>query len=147
MDKFKEPSAKKTALHFVLLLVCLGLSACTYVGRTVPADNRILFSRLETGQGVFQQGVLTINYNYALIGGNVSVSGQVIYRSPVGSLDVYLLFINGTGTVVQQKLLYSSGYRVSRYWAGGYFDKTFTVPPGATAISFNHSIQPHRGNK
>lgn len=135
---------KKVVLS-LLLLMTFGLVGCAGVGRLVPADERILFNEKGAGQGSFRQDSLTVVYSYRLTDGNLTVGGEVDYTWAVDSLDVRLLFLDAAGTVLQKKIVYSSGYRVadSRKTERS-FQQTLAVPPGAAWISFDYSAQPRR---
>jgi len=135
----------KLAILSLLLLIAFGLVGCAGVGRLVPADDRILFDEKGAGQGSFRQGGLTVAYSYRLTEGNISVGGEVDYTWAVDSLDVRLLFLDAAGTVLQEKMVYSSGYRVADSWkTERTFQKTMAVPPGAAGISFGYSAQPRK---
>jgi len=118
------------------------------VGRTVPADERVLFSGQETGQWIFHQGGSTIDYSRNLADSEIHLSGKVSYDHSADSLNVYLWFLDASGEVLQQKIVYSSGYRNSTYRENRrHFQKTLTVPPEAVGISFSFSSQLRRGHK
>jgi hypothetical protein len=133
---------KKTVLY-LLLLIAFGLVGCAGVGRFVPADERILFDEKGAGQGSFSRNALTVAYSYRLAEGSITVGGDVDYSWAVDSLDVHLLFLDAAGTVLQWKMVYSSGYRVADSWrTERTFQQTLAVPPGAAGISFGYSAQP-----
>lgn len=136
----------KTAALYLFFLIAFGLVGCAGVGRPVPVDDRILFDEKSAGQGSFRQGGLTVAYSYRLAEGNITVGGEVDYTWAVDSLDVRLLFLDAAGTVLEKRIVYSSGYRVARAWtAERSFQQTLAVPPGAVGISFDYSAQPRRG--
>lgn len=142
MERYAIVSTKKLAILFLLILATFGLLGCTQAGRLVPADDRILFSENETGQGTFNTDGLTVDYTYKLQGRDLDLAGNAWYHGGVDSLNVYVLFIDPAGTVLQQRIAYYSGYRVSRHWAGdNSFQETLAVPPGAAGFSFSYSAQ------
>jgi hypothetical protein len=148
MKKILHASIGKTAVLSLLLLISLGLAGCAGVGRVVPADDRILFGEKGTGQGSYSRGGLTVTYSYRLTDGKIILDGQAHYIWAVESLDVRLLFLDAAGTVLQRKLVYSSGYRVARSWmTERTFQKTMVVPSGAVGISFSYFEQLRRGNR
>jgi hypothetical protein len=114
----------------------------------VSEDNRILLSDQKTSQGIFNYQQLTVEYSYVLQGENLTLTGRVFYSSSVDSLNVYVLFFDATGTVMQEKIVYFSGYRTSRYGlADRSFKETLVVPPTAAGISFGYSAQHRTGTK
>ncbi|KJR99078.1 MAG: hypothetical protein VR65_16630 [Desulfobulbaceae bacterium BRH_c16a] len=132
----------------ILLFVQLGLFGCAGMRQFVSEDNRILFSDQETSQGVFDYRRLTVEYSYALQGDNLTLTGRVFYSGRVDSLNVYVLFFDATGTVMQEQIVYFSGYRTSRYGlADSSFEETMVVPPTAAGISFGYSAQHRTGKK
>jgi hypothetical protein len=138
------PLNKNTVLS-LFLLIAVGLVGCAGVGRLVSADERILFDAKGSAQGSFSRNALTVVYSYRLAAGTLTVGGDIDYTWPVDSLDVYLLFLDAAGTVLQKKIVYSSGYRVARRWTTERnFQETMAVPPGTAGISFDYSAQPRR---
>lgn len=138
-------STGKNVVLYLLILISFGLLGCAGVGRVVSVENRILLGEKEISQGNFSHGGLTVEYRYRLAGGNMTLDGQVYYLGDVDSLDVRILFLDAAGTVLQQKIVYSAGYRVSRSSrTERTFQETLVVPTGATGISFSHSVQPRR---
>lgn len=143
MEKHKIISTRKAVILFFVMLVNFGLFGCAGMERIVPADNRILFTEKASSQGVFSHGGLTVAYSYRVEGDKLALEGKVNYLGGVDSLNVYLLFIDAAGTVLQRKIVYYSGYRLSRYWISDrLFRETLAVPPDAVGISFNYSAQP-----
>lgn len=134
---------EKIFILCLLAVVSFALSSCGYMGPVVSADKRVLFSEHTNSQGNFSDGDLTINYNYSLTGGKLHLAGDIAYRGSVDSLDVRLLFLDPTGSVMQQKIIYSSGYRVYTDWGvDRNFQAHLVVPPGATGISFSYIARP-----
>jgi hypothetical protein len=138
----------KSVVLYLLVLISLGAFGCSGVGRVVPLDHRLPFNEQDNSQGNFSHGGLTVGYSYSLAGGSMTMDGQVDYRRSVDSLDVRLLFLDASGTVLQQMLVYSSGYR-----DGGSkksdrtFRETMVVPPGVAGLSFSYSAQPRSSHK
>jgi hypothetical protein len=143
MKKYVNISAKKIAVLFLLILVPLSVSGCATVGRLASDNNRILFTEKGANQGVYSHGRLTVNYSYSLDGKNLTLDGNVNYPGNVDFLNVYISAIDATGSVLQQNIIYSSGYRVSSNWATHRsFKETFVIPPGTAGMSFSYSSQP-----
>ncbi len=115
----------KTRIWVLLLLVLLSLSGCAGLVRNVPVEDRILFSQDEKTDGRFTENGLTVDYSYRLAGNNMVLEGSAHYYRSVDSLNVYLVFIDENGNVLQRDIVYYSGYRVSHSW--GMIDQTFMM--------------------
>lgn len=148
MEKIVHVSGRKTAVFYLVILMAFGFLGCTMEGRVVQIDNQILFGKEEKRQGIFTQRGLTVDYSYQLSGGNINLAGEVSFSDRVDSLNVHLLFLNDAGTVLVQKIIYSSGYRDSSSWKlDRSFQHTFIVPTGTKGISFSYSSSPYRGRR
>ena len=148
MKKIPHVTVGKNVVLSLLVLIFLNLLGCSGVGRVIPVDHRLPFSQEDNSQGSFSHGGLTVEYSYRLAGVNMTINGQVSYRRSFDSLDVRLLFLDASGTVLQQHLVYSSGYRVSdSRKTDRTFKETLAVPPGAAGLSFSYSAQPRRSHK
>ena len=89
-----------------------------------------------------------MDYSYKMAGENMNLNGQVQYRRGFDSLNVRVLFLDVSGTILQQNIVYSSGYRVEKSSRSDMsFQKTLVVPPGVTGLSFSYSAQPRRNNR
>ncbi len=141
-------SDTKTLILSVLILISLGFSGCADMGRVVSLDKQILFQVKGDSRGNFTSGKLSLDYSYNLVGDNMKLSGVVNYDYSADSLTVRLLFLDGSGRIIQQKIIYYSGYRVSRSRINDRaFRTSFTVPPDALGISFDYSAQPRNSQK
>ena len=144
MEKIVQVPAGKMAVLSLVIVMALALSGCA----VTQVDNKILFGNEDKKQGVFTKGGLTVDYRYHLSGGNMNLQGQVSFSDRVDSLNVYLLFVDGAGTVLVQKAIYSSGYRdSSRRMSDRTFQHTFIVPTKDKGISFSYTSQPYRGQR
>ena len=73
-------------------------------------------------------------------GSNMILAGKASYQGGADSLDVRILFLDATGVILQQKIIYSSGYRSGNTKGSNrVFQKTLDVPPGSAAITFTYS--------
>jgi hypothetical protein len=138
-----------TTIRYLLILVSLSLSGCAGLGQNVSVEDRILFNEIEKSQGRFTQDGLTVDYSYRLVGRNMILDGSANYTRSVDSLNIYLLFLDEGGNVLQRDIVYSSGYRVARSW--GMTERTFrdqlVVPQEAVGISFNYYAEPRTSQK
>jgi hypothetical protein len=131
-------SAVSRAGSALLLLVCLILAGCAGLERQVPAEDRIFFSARETGDGVLNRWPLTVSYSYRLRGKSLELEGDARYGRYVDFLNVYVMFIDGSGNVLQREIVYFSGYR-SDIWPGPSFQAKLEVPDGAKGFTFDYS--------
>ena len=132
----------------LLVLLLLSFFGCSGVGRVVSVDHRIPLSPKDNNQGTFSSGGLTVNYSYKMAGENMTLNGQVQYRRGFDSLNVRVLFLDASGTVLQEMIVYSSGYRVDKSSMTDLsFKETLAMPPGVTGMSFSYSAQPRRNSR
>lgn len=140
MRKILQMLTGKTTIWFLLILGSLSLSGCAGLGQNVSVEDRIFFEEKEKSQGRFTQDGLTVDYSYRLAGNNMTMDGSIYYTRSVNSLNVYLLFLDHSGDILQRDIVYSSGYRVAHSW--GMTERTFRdqldVPQGAVGISFTY---------
>jgi len=140
---------------YLLILVFLGITGCAGVGSVIPLERQIPLVEAEKNHGSFKYGQLTLKYSYKLAGGskilagsNMILAGQASYNESVDSLDIRILFLDAAGTVLQQKVVFSSGYRTgdSRI-SDRVFQKTLVVPPESAAISFTSYAQTRNSHR
>lgn len=126
----------------LVLVVCFGC-ATSNVGKSVSADEQIPLKKGGPHSGVSKAFDYTMSYKYTFIqeSGRIEMSGK-IQSGPDGlsSLDIWINFIDGQGKILDEKSLYSVGFRESgnRYRAIFQFSKKLETPQGAEAISFRH---------
>ncbi len=148
MNNLLHVTIGKNAIWYLLILISFGFLGCAGVGQIVPVDNRISFGEKANDEGSFSRWGLTVDYSYSLSGGNMTMAGQVSYPGGADSLDVRIQFLDAVGTVLKQKIVYSSGYRASRdRMAERTFKETLVVPTAATGISFDYSAQPRSSHR
>lgn len=129
-------------------LVFFVLSGCAVMTSTVSPENRLPFDQDNTSQGVFSHGDLTVDYNAAFDGPQMTINGRIAYRRSFDSLDVSLLVIDAAGTVMQRKLIYASGFRSSTDQVHSFsFQFGQVLPPGAAGISFSYAAQERRSHQ
>ena len=144
MNMYQGILKRKLFILCLLSGVSLGFSGCANMAGVVAVDKRVLFNERENSQGTFTDGPLTVNYNFNLTGVKLHLAGDVCYRDRVDLLNVRILFLDSTGSAVQEKIIYSSGYRTNTDWGTERtFQKNLVVPPGAIGISFSYSTLPY----
>jgi len=117
------------------------------VGRVIPFDQRMELSEAGRINEIYDFRGLTVIYSYVLKDGSLQLSGRTSIPGGIDSFDLRVLFLDSSGKVLQQKLLYSIGYRQGWWKSGPIFTKTLQVPPGTTSLSFTYSSTPKRGRK
>jgi hypothetical protein len=128
----------KKTLYSTIILVSLGLFGCATVGSVVPIEKRVELSETRTIEDIFKSDGLTVEYSYTLRDGTMFLTCRAALKFKVDAFDVRLLFLDAQGTVLQQKVVYSSGQRS--------IEKSLDVPLGTASISFKYSSQPYRGH-
>jgi len=147
MKEYSTVSFIRSGLLYMLIMVSFGVLGCAGVVSNIPPERRISLVEAENNQGSFSYGSLTLQYNYALTGGSLvmgvskmMLAGKVTYRDRFDSLDIYVVFLDAAGTVLQKKFIYSSGYRTDEARVSDLaFQKTLEVPAGSEAITFTYS--------
>lgn len=126
------------SLYGLLVLFCCTLLGCAVVGSVVPVEKRIALSETKNIQETFQADGLRVEYSYTVSDGILSLKCSASVRFHMKSFDVRLLFLDAQGTVLQQKVVYSS--------TRGSINERLDIPEGAAGISFTYSGQPYRGH-
>lgn len=155
MKKYSTILFFKTSLLYMLVLTFLGALGCVGVGSNIPPERREPLVEGGNNQGNFSYGPLTVDYSYTVTGSNMVVggsnmtlAGKAYYQASAGSLDVRILFLDATGIVLEQKIVYSSGYRTgTAKRSDRVFQKTLSVPPGSAGITFTYSATERSGRR
>jgi uncharacterized protein YceK len=152
MKKIVTASTAKLSIMLLLIFVAFELSGCSSVGKVIPEQNRILFNKNGTNQGTYKAEELTLDYNYTLDGRNLSFDGNITSVWDFDSVDLSLLFIDATGTVLQSTVVYYSGYRdqspsASTDSTDSNFKTRLIVPRGAVGMSFSMTGMEHEGHQ
>ena len=149
MKKFLDVSTGKVAVLLLLTIISFELLGCTMVGKVIPVQNRILFSDNGVNHGTYKDGELTLDYNYHQVGRKMTLDGEVTSVWEFDSIDVSLLFFDASGTVLQETIVYNSGYREET--PSSSTDSTFktvlVVPRGAVGMSFSMTDVAHEGGR
>ena len=144
MKNSLDVSTGKAFILFLLIFISFELLACSMVGKVIPSQNRILFSGKGVSQGTYNDGELTLDYNYHLVGRKMTLDGQVTSTWATDSIDVSMLFFDATGTVLQKTIVYYSGYReTSSSTTDSTFKTMLVVPRGAVGMSFSMTDVAH----
>lgn len=128
-----------SAMFFASLLF-LFVAGCALKYSTVAEEDRILLSDNPDASGVYTSGPLTVGYQYQQSGDTLTISGNIIFRQSVDSLDVRMVFLDAAGLIVDRKLIYSSGYRsLTARDSTRTFRRSLLIPSGAVTFSFTES--------
>ena len=128
------------------------LGACQSLGTApIAPDQRITLQPVGPHQGEADTGDLVVAYTYQIIEGTVreiQISGGIrSARSRGDKTSVYLNFVDGSGKVLEKKILYSTGYKQDVYVRRpSTFDTTLPVPPDTAAIAFSSYVQAYSGH-
>ncbi|MBW1636347.1 MAG: hypothetical protein JRJ68_08745 [Deltaproteobacteria bacterium] len=147
MKKYSAMPFIKTSLSLLLILTFLNISGCAGTGSNVPPEKRVDLIQAENNQGLFKSPPFSLEYSYTLTGSsmisgssNMILAGRAFYGGGADSLDIRILFLDSAGTVLQKKMIYSSGFRSDDARGSKHvFQKTLNVPPGSASISFTYS--------
>lgn len=145
----RRPAARPARPAVVILLVltllaCAGVGADRFAGRSTRPDNRFPLDALGAGEQTWSGKHLDIHYNAATQGDNLGIDGFVAFGSNIGKYPVinyfriYLLFLDANGTVLETKLLWTSGGRSEVRFVRWTFEQQWRFPPGAAAIGFSY---------
>ena len=135
-------------LLYLIALVPFLLIGCSKVGRIVPEDNRLTLIENEISHGTFYQQGRLLRYSYNLKENIMLLNGRVYFHGGIDSLEIFFFFLDQSGTILQQKLIYYSGYRLTRsYGINTSFQETIDVPKGAIGFSFDFKAQYRSGRK
>lgn len=148
LKKYLPVSPNKTLISYLLILICFGIFGCAGVKSTIPQERRISLTEVRNNQGDFAHGPLKLKYNFSLTESNMTVTGKISYRNGFDSLDIYILPLDIKGTSLQQKSIYSSGYRAETDRISNRpFETSFPVPAETVAITFTYSVQERSGRR
>lgn len=148
LKKYLLVSPNKTLISYLLILVCFGISGCAGVKSSIPQERRIFLTEARNNQGDFAYGLLKLKYNYSLTDSNMTVTGKISYRGGFDSLDIYILPLDIKGTPLQQKSIYSSGYRSETDRISNRpFETSFPVPAETVALTFTYSVEERSGRR
>lgn len=149
MKKSLDVSTGKMAVLFLLIFISIELLGCTMTGKVIPLQNRILFNEKGGSQGTYSEGELTLDYSYNQVGRNMTLDGEITSVWKFDLIDVRLMFLDASGTVLQETIVYTSGYREET--PSSSTDSTFktmlVVPQGAVGMSFSMTDMAREGRQ
>ncbi len=137
-------------LSFLIMVAAVILAGCsgryfTYKDAAITQTDYVIQLQQGDQQGVWKTNELALNYKYhmtpetlRLYGAVDLVGGFYIGFSSVDRLVVQLLFLDNTGTVLDDVVLYSADYKHQIHMFPMNFDRTFPVPANTSAISFTY---------
>lgn len=144
----QKKSVSCVCLVLVVFSSLLFISGCALKNVTVAEEKRVLLSKKTEAPEVYKSGFLSVAYEYQRTDDKLTISGRIEYRLSVDSLDVRLVFLDGTGFVLAKKVVYSSGFRS---FATTDSTRTFLtnleIPTGAVSFSFLDSSMARAGHR
>lgn len=141
---------KSSKFKFVLISVLWVVfqSGCVGPGQmTVPVEKRIPLSKDTPQEGSWESYDVALRYQFVEQSGAIQISVRGKAKRRYDQLVVWMKLVDAEGKVLETKNIYNSGYRSGSSRGKlhkGKIEKTFELPPGATAIAFQSSLTPHR---
>ncbi len=115
----------------------------TYKGAKVTQMNRMILLKQGEQQGVWKTAELSVSYNYQLTPDDLKLNGTTELIGGLSQgfrwikrLDVYLLFLDRQGVVIECPLIYSSMANRVIDTIPLKFETTLPVPEGTYTVSF-----------
>ena len=126
-------------------------SGCVGPGQmTVPAEKRIPLSKDSPQEGSWDSYDVALKYQFIEQSGAIQISVTGRAKRGYDQLVLWVKLVDAEGKVLETKNIYNSGYRSGLYRRKahkGKIEKTFELPPGATAIAFQSSLTPRRSRR
>jgi hypothetical protein len=132
------------------MIAAVSLTGCnrrffTYKDATIGQPDYVIELQQGDQQGVWKTNELALNYKYHMTPETLKLYGAVElvggFHTGFNSTDrlvVQLLFLDNTGTVLDDVVLYSADYKHQIHMFPMHFDRTFTFPKNTSAISFTY---------
>jgi len=137
-------------MFFLIMIASVSLTGCngrffTYKEAAISQPDYVIQLQQGDQQGVWKTNELALNYKYHMTPETLKLHGSVdmvggfyIGFSSTDRLVVQLLFLDNTGTVIDDVVLYSADYKHQIHMFPMNFDKTFPIPENTSAISFTY---------
>jgi hypothetical protein len=124
-------------IGLLCLLLALTVVGCTVVGKNLSPERQIRFSESGSGKGEYKYGHLKVGYQYVVKGADLHLSGTIDYTTGFDSLDVRVILFDAGGVVLQQKLIFASGFKTRSKPRGTQsFEEVVPISAGAAGLSF-----------
>jgi hypothetical protein len=133
---------------FVGVLVGCQTTFFSSKGKEIPSDRLITLKRGGPYEGKWGTNYYFVNYRYKIDQGELpapgilKISGQVNHTVPAENCRIWLNFLDGTGKIVDKKLLYSGIYKS---FAPPSFDHELKIPLDSSAVTFTNDFTELRG--
>jgi hypothetical protein len=141
--------------RYIQTVICIMITACiasacspmlfSYKGDKVTQKNRMILLKQGEQKGEWKTDEVSVTYHYQLAPEALKISGttELVGGIKIGfrwikQLDVYLLFLDKQGTVIESPLVFSAGSRAIDAIPMN-FETTIPVPEGIHTISFAYA--------
>ena len=127
-----------------ILLVAFQYSCVSPGQMTVAPANRIALVENTPDEGTWESNDVALEYQYVRQSDVIQLSVTGKAKRGYDQLNVWVLFVDADGKVLEKKSIYNSGFRSGtskRKPQKGTFEKTFEMPLETTHIAFQSSWQ------
>jgi len=113
-----------------LLLLLLSI-ACQGVQKTVKPEDRISLQEGGPHSGNWESRTSSLDYQYYKQSAEIrlSVRAKVKTEAPYEGFEVWVLFVDAQGKIIEEKSVYSG-------------ESTFNIPPGTSDLAFRTFLEP-----
>ena len=143
---------KSRKIFTFLLVGMLFIHTGCVTGREISADRRIHLVKDSSQSGEWKAFEYTMQYSYTFTQpedgtpGSIEFSGALIRTGGrLDSLSIWIYLLDGSGTVLEKKSIYSSGHKTRTM--GSSFTVTLAAPSETAGISFTHVAVESRGHR
>ena len=136
---------------FVILSILLVVFqySCAGPGQmTVAPEQRIPLFKDTPEEGSWESSDVALKYQYVKQTGVIQLSVTGKAKRGFDQLNVWVLFLDAEGKVLETKSIYNSGFRTADKATKrekGTIEKTFEMPLETTHIAFQSSLKPRVG--
>jgi hypothetical protein len=145
LETFKRICVILSILWVAFQFSCVGPGQIT-----VAPERRIPLVKDTPQQGTWESNDVALQYQYVEQNGAIQLSVSGNAKRGYDQLNVWVLFVDAEGKILETKSIYSSGYRSERSYGKpqkGTIEKTLEIPPGTTAIAFESMLKNRRSRR
>ena len=139
----------KSILWLLSFLLFVLSSSCSTPGeRRIAPQNRIPLARDDQQGGSWESRDAAIEYRYLKESGITKLSVRGRARAKYDQFTVSVLFLDADGRILERRNIYNSGFRaelVPKKRFRREFENTIAIPPEATHMAFQSTLQPYVG--
>ena len=149
--KSKKINSKAFKSRFVIVSILLAAFqySCVSSGQMAVAPaNRIPLFESTPYEGSWESSDVALEYQYIKQADVIQLSVTGKAKRGYDQLNVWVVFVDADGKVLEKKSIYNSGFRSGtskQRPQKGTIEKTFEMPLKTTHIAFQSSSQPRLG--